>query len=131
MKKTTTTAKSRQNRIVAALEQAQTDIRFLIKNAYLTDEPQESTNYRLQALINKAVKGISILRLRQDARRSLYFLLFLKRKTVYLFCDDFRAFNFIGAIIVSKFYRKSRFERILYYRNNDVYRIRRQTFAGF
>lgn len=72
MKKTTTTAKSRQNRIVAALEQAQTDIRFLIKNAYLTDEPQESTNYRLQALINKAVKGISILRLRQDARRSLY-----------------------------------------------------------
>lgn len=65
------TATSKLNNYTLLLEEAQEDIRELVKRAYLTYEPFYLTQVKLYQLIDKAIKSINIPRLKQDAYNSL------------------------------------------------------------
>lgn len=64
-------AKSPLNKYALVLENAQTDIREIVKLAYLRNEPTETTRRKILNVINRATERIEIQRLREDARRSL------------------------------------------------------------
>lgn len=64
-------AKSQLNKYALLLEDAQTEIRLLIKKAFLSEEPLYYTEAKLIKLINSTIKEIKIDRLKQDAYRSL------------------------------------------------------------
>ncbi len=67
-----TANKDKLNVYAMAVEEAQTDIRVIIKQAYLTREDYGAVISRLTAVINKAVRKINIATLQQDAAVSLW-----------------------------------------------------------
>lgn len=65
------TATSRPNRLVIILEDAQTEIRSIVKYAFLTGEARVITDRKIGKVIARATKGITIDRLLTSAKRSL------------------------------------------------------------
>ena len=66
-----TEAKDKLNKSAAAIEEAQNDIRLLIQRAYLYNYARVYTERALKAIIEKALKSISIARLKRDTVLSL------------------------------------------------------------
>lgn len=64
-------ARSKLNTTALALEDAQTEIRVLIKNAFFMSLQPYKVEIRLKEIITKAIIGIDIPTLKQDAIRSL------------------------------------------------------------
>lgn len=64
-------AKSQLNNTALALEDAQTEIRVLVKFAWLNKLNNEQLYFRLKKIIRRAIAGITIVRLKADAIRSL------------------------------------------------------------
>lgn len=60
------------NRAVAAIEEAQSEIRLIVKNAYMYGWNKATTNKQLKAAIDKATSGIKIERLKGDIEKSLW-----------------------------------------------------------
>ncbi len=60
------------NPYAMAFEDAQSDIRRLIKSAYLTRESKESLRRKILAVIIKATRNVKIATLKEDARKSLW-----------------------------------------------------------
>lgn len=65
------TATEKINKSALAIEDAQEDIRELIKAAFFNNEPKSATQEKLKKIIYAAVKEIKIPRLRYDTMRSL------------------------------------------------------------
>lgn len=65
-------ASSRLNPAAAAIEDAQTDIREIVKRAFLYGVPKRRTGIAVSGAINRAKKQIGIARLREDADISLW-----------------------------------------------------------
>lgn len=59
------------NESAAAIEDAQGEIRLIVKNAFLYRRPREETERKIRQSIEQAKKKISIVRLADDAERSL------------------------------------------------------------
>lgn len=68
---TATVARERLNEQAQAIEEAQTDIRVIIKEAYLYHKPTALVNRELEKVITAVVKGITIPRLKKDTAISL------------------------------------------------------------
>lgn len=64
-------ARERYNPYVVLIEDAQTDIRELIRLAFLTSEPKERTERKLKKIIQRAIDKIDIPRLKRDVGKSL------------------------------------------------------------
>lgn len=64
-------ARDNINPYVLAVEEAQSDIRELVKRAYMRRLSLYTVNRELEKIINKATKGVQIERLKNDIRRSL------------------------------------------------------------
>lgn len=65
-------ASSRLNPAAAAIEDAQTDIREIVKRAFLYGVPKRRTGIAVSGAINRAKKQIGIARLRDDTDISLW-----------------------------------------------------------
>ena len=65
-------ASSRLNPSAAAIEDAQTDIREIVKRAFLYGVPKHRTGIAVSDAVNRAKKQIGIARLREDADISLW-----------------------------------------------------------
>lgn len=65
------TAQSQLNKSAIAIEDAQTEIRLLIKQSWMSNERLPQIAIRLDRIISKALKSITIARLKEDTRRSL------------------------------------------------------------
>lgn len=64
-------ARERYNPYVVLIEDAQTDIREIVKRAFLYREPKQKTESRLKKAIRTATDGIAIPRLKRDVTVSL------------------------------------------------------------
>lgn len=64
-------ARERYNPYVVLIEDAQTDIREIVKRAFLYREPKQKTESRLKKAIHTATEGIAIPRLKHDVTVSL------------------------------------------------------------
>lgn len=64
-------ARERYNPYVPLIEDAQTDIREIVKRAFLYREPKQKTESRLKKAIRTATDGIAIPRLKRDVTVSL------------------------------------------------------------
>lgn len=64
--------KSKISPTTIAIENAQTNIRLIVKNAFFNYEPTSITERKLQKEIGKTIKEISIPRLRRDTYYSLW-----------------------------------------------------------
>ena len=64
-------ARERYNPYVVLIEDAQTDIREIVKRAFLYREPKQKTESRLKKTIRTATDGIAIPRLKRDVTVSL------------------------------------------------------------
>lgn len=64
-------AKERNNRTIQAVEDAQSNIREVIQNAYIFGEPFYTTERKIKNIINSAIVGIDIDRLKHDIIISL------------------------------------------------------------
>lgn len=64
-------ARDNINPYVLATEEAQSEIRELVKRAYMRRLSLRTVNTALEKIINKATKGVQIERLKNDIRRSL------------------------------------------------------------
>lgn len=65
------TATSKPNKSVIRIEDAQTEIRQIVKTAFFTNEPKSITEKKILKVIDKATNGITIDRLKTSAKRSL------------------------------------------------------------
>lgn len=66
------TAADKLNKSALAIEEAQEDIREIIKNAYLRNEKRGDTEVKVNKAVFKATKDIKIERLRGDTAKSLF-----------------------------------------------------------
>lgn len=60
------------NQTVANIEDAQTELRLLIKDAFLYGWTKDAVNKRIIKIINQVTKGVKIERLKQDIEKSLW-----------------------------------------------------------
>lgn len=60
------------NQAVANIEDAQTELRLLIKDAFLYGWTKDAVNKRIAKIVDKATKGVKIDRLKQDIEKSLW-----------------------------------------------------------
>ena len=67
-----TTVDNKFNQSIADIEDAQTEIRLIVKNAFMYGWTKETVNKRIGKVIDNAVKGITIERLKKDAVKSLW-----------------------------------------------------------
>lgn len=65
-------ATDKLNPYALVFEEAQTEIRKIVKTAFLQSIAKEQTNKALYAVIRKATKDVAILRLKQSAEQSLW-----------------------------------------------------------
>lgn len=64
-------ARERYNPYVVLIEDAQTDIREIVRRAFLTREPKERTEAKLKKVIHEVVKNIEIPQLKRDVAAAL------------------------------------------------------------
>lgn len=60
------------NSTVADIEDAQTEIRIIVKDAFMYGWTKDAVNKRIAKAIEKVIKGIKIERLKRDTERSLW-----------------------------------------------------------